>query len=73
MNLKEIVFRDDALPIEQDEALFLMKEYIKVRKGVTVEPYIERGSSMLHTKIQLTRLAQTVPYMVMWFRSNIFI
>ena len=40
MNLQEIVNRDTNYLVQQDEALFVISEYIMKRKGVYVKPRI---------------------------------
>jgi len=47
MNLKEIVTRDKRIPVIEDECLFVIKEYIKERKGIDVNPVINLDTSLM--------------------------
>jgi len=63
MNLREIVFRPDNQPIEQDEALFVLAAYIRVRTGVEAKPYVTADEGVKTLAI-FARIATT------WFRQN---
>ena len=43
MVLKEIISRSTNGEITQEESLFVIKQYIKIRKNVDVEPVIRNG------------------------------
>lgn len=68
MYLKEIVNRPNEMPIEQDEALFVIKEYIKARKGVDTNPKVETKLGTFHTMIELDLMIDMLNYAVGWFR-----
>ena len=38
MNLYEIVNRNDCMAISQEEALFVIKQYVMIRKGSEITP-----------------------------------
>ena len=40
MNLKEIINRDFSEPISQEECLFILHEYTKIRKNIEINPII---------------------------------
>ena len=51
MNLLEIINRDESVPITQDEALYVIKEYVKIRKGVDIKPIINFFSPFSEIKL----------------------
>ena len=55
MDIKELANRPDNFPLTQDEALFLIDEYIFEKKSKRVRPRIETrgGVVMMHNEIQL--------------------
>lgn len=63
MNLKEIVNRPDFVALSQDESIFLVREYLKARKGLDITP-------ILQTTYDLDALVKAVPFAVQWFRMN---
>ncbi len=69
MNLEEIVNRTDALPIEQHEALFVIKKYLKAFAGVDVEPFIEGGGA-LHILSQVKKMTSMSRDYIAWFRER---
>ena len=71
MNLKEIVFRSDNKALTEDESLYVIKEYIKARKGVTVNPVIERGYGVMWLQQQYALMMKMLPYAIAWFRENL--
>ncbi len=68
MNLKEIVNRTDNHVISTEEALFVIKEYIKIHKGVYVNPVIELRHGNIKEILRLKRMADIA---ISWIRSNI--
>lgn len=40
-NLQEIINRPNEVAIEEGEAYFVLKEYVRIRKGVDIEPKID--------------------------------
>ena len=66
MNLQEIVNRDNSYPITQDECLFVIKEYVKIRKNVDIIPALNLFN--LRNEIELmTKLANNA---IHWLRTN---
>lgn len=72
MDLKEIVNRNPKIPVEQEECLFVIKEYIKIRKNVEVEPMIDTRWGMINTNLELTRMMQMFNHATAWLKSNHF-
>jgi hypothetical protein len=70
MELKEIVFRDGRLPVEQDEMLFVIKRYIKARKDVDINPEIDTSFGGFNVLRELTLATKMFIYAVGWFREN---
>jgi hypothetical protein len=70
MNLKEIVNRPDNYVIDQSEALFVIKEYVKARKGVDIEPVINTTNGKIYTGMELQKMTEMATHAVGWFRAN---
>lgn len=64
MNLNELIKKNERLSIE--ESLFVIKEYIKIRKGVEIVPVLD---PMLMSRFLMNQLTD---YAVNWLRSNNF-
>lgn len=64
MNLKELIKRNERLSVE--ESLFVIKEYVKIRKGVDIVPVLD---PMLMSRFLMNQLTD---YAVNWLRSNNF-
>lgn len=67
MDLKEIVWRDN--PIHQDEALLLVNEYIKDKKGIDVDACVDLHNPFSSVR-QVQRLAHVVPFCTAYFRDK---
>ena len=70
LTLKEIVNRPDTQAVEQDEALFVIKEYVKARKGVDVNPHIETGHGNMYAIQQIQMMVSMLPHAIGWFRNE---
>ena len=70
MDLQEIISRDLTSPMEQSEALFVIKKYIKARKDIDVEPEIFTNQNALHILGQLKLMQTLVLHAIVWFKSN---
>ena len=70
MNLKEIVNRPNETPLEEDEAYLVIKQDVKARKGVDIEPRIEirRGKFVAMHEVNL--MHQMLNHAIAWFREN---
>ena len=44
MDIKNIISRNSPIWLNEDEALFLIKEYIKAKKGVNINPQMNLTS-----------------------------
>lgn len=64
MNLKELIKRNERLSVE--ESLFVIKEYVKIRKGVDIVPVLD---PMLMSRFLMNQLTD---YAINWLRSNNF-
>ena len=72
MNLKEIINRDFSEPIFQEECLFVLYEYIKIRKNIEINPIINITSikgqlTILHQIQEMIKLTNTA---IIWYRNN---
>jgi hypothetical protein len=70
MDLKEIVNRPNETPIEEQEAYLVIKEYIKARKGVEIQPMIETRLGKLNAMHEVNLMHQMLNYAIGWFRQN---
>lgn len=70
MNLKEIVFRKDEVPIDTEESLFILKEYIKIRKNLSVDMNISNRRGMIGITQELNLMGQMFCYAVGWLKTN---
>ena len=70
MNLKEIVNRPDTMLISIEECLFVIKEYIKIRKDVDINPIIDGSGGGIGVFTQLQKMTQIVVPAFAWLRSN---
>tara|TARA_R110000851_G_scaffold305835_1_gene463989 strand:- start:6050 stop:6274 length:225 start_codon:yes stop_codon:yes gene_type:complete len=70
MELKEIVERDINAPIDQDEALFVLKEYVRVRKGRDINPTIITNMPAIFIIQQLELMSKMTLHAIVWFRDN---
>ena len=73
MNLKEIVYRSEQKAITQEECLFVIKEYVKIRKGVEITPYITppRGFNAFKTVDELKLMTNMVNHACGWLEDSI--
>lgn len=71
MNLKEIVFRDEAIPIDQDECIYIIRKYIKARKNVDVKPKINRKGGQFTAMSELALMIEMTNHAIGWFRENL--
>ena len=72
MEIQEIVQRPDNLPISEEEAMFLITEYIRVKKGVKVNMHIEKRYGIFGMEREYSLMAKMLPYAVSYFRENRF-
>lgn len=70
MNLKEIVFRDYSKPITQEECIFVIREYIKTRKGVDVKPRLKTNFGEFGAIHELSLMIDMTNHAISWFRGN---
>lgn len=66
MNLQEIINRNDSYPITQDECLFVIKEYVKIRKNVDITPVI----NMFNPIQEVELMAKLANIAIHWLRTN---
>lgn len=71
MDLKEIVTRDTSLDITQEESLFVLKSYVKIRKGKNIEPVIITDMPTIFIQGQLQLMGQMTIHAVTWLNNNL--
>lgn len=70
MDLYEIVHRAPELPLEQDEAIYVIKEYIKARKGLNITPIITSEVPNIFTAFEFQKFKLMLAAALTWFRLN---
>lgn len=70
MELQELVNRDLRDVMSQGKCLFVIKEYIKTRKGVDVSPKIEVGQPSVFVYQELKLMNYMCNHAINWFREN---
>ena len=72
MNLKEIINRDVSETITQEECLFVLHEYIKVRKNIEVNPIIDIISikGQLTILPQIQKMIELTNAAIIWYKNN---
>jgi len=70
MDLKEIINRPNEAPIEENEACFIIKEYIKTRKGVEVNPIIETRLGNTYAMREVGLMNKMLDHAIEWFKEN---
>lgn len=72
MNLKEIINRDFSETITQEECLFVLHEYIKVRKNIEVNPIIDIISikGQLTILPQIQKMIELTNTAIIWYKNN---
>lgn len=71
MNIKEIVERNDRLPISEKEACYVIGQYVEKRKGVKCNATIEKNYGVLYLQQQYALMSQMLPHAIAWFRENL--
>ena len=71
MNIKEIVNRLDRLPINEAEACYLIEEYVKAKKGVSIKAYVEKEYGVLYLQKEYALMQKMLPYAVAYFREKL--
>ena len=67
MNLSEIINKTEPT---QDEMLFAIQQYIKIRKGEDVNPVIDTSRSNMYTMVQLQQMRRLYIVSAEWLRDN---
>ena len=67
MNLSEIINKPEPT---QDEMLFAIQQYIKIRKGEDVNPVIDTSRSNMYTMVQLQQMRRLYFVSAEWLRDN---
>lgn len=70
MNLRDIIYRHNSLPIEQEESLYVIKTYVKVRTGETINPVINPNLPHIFVLDQLQKMIMLTNHAINWFKNN---
>ena len=70
MDLEEIVNRNTNIQIEQAESLFVIKEYVRIKKGIHINPVIFINVPQIFLVKQLKMMAAMSLHAIMWFKMN---
>jgi dTDP-D-glucose 4,6-dehydratase len=71
MNIQEIINRPMQESVSQDEAIFVVKAYVKERKGVDIDPVIDtRTFGGMLVQQELLTLANMYNHAQAWYLKN---
>ena len=70
MDLKEIVNRPIETMMEEEDAYLVLKEYVKVRKGVDIQPKIGVIFGRFGAMHEVNLMHQMLCEAIGWFRQN---
>ncbi len=70
MNLKELIDRPNETPIQEDEAYFILREYIKIRKGVDISPRLSSIFGRMGATIEVQIMHNMLDYAIAWLKEN---
>jgi septum formation topological specificity factor MinE len=70
MDLMNIVNRDERLPVDQSEVLYVIQQYIKARKGIEVTPYINSNMGIINLQLEVSAMNQAFLIAQSWFKQN---
>ena len=69
MDLKEIVYRHDSIPLEEEECLFVIRSIIKHRTGKVIEPYIRYSNGLITASMDLDLMMELTKRAIVWYRN----
>ncbi len=67
MDIDKLIWKDT---LEQDESLFIIKEYVRIRKGVEINPVIETRFGKFYSMQQLGLMMELVTTATIWLRMQ---
>ena len=70
MSVDEIINRKETDPLTQEEALFIIKEYVKERKGRDIVPEIYHNQPTPFVVMQLQLMGEMACHAIGWFKNN---
>ena len=70
MDIKEIVNRPDSIPIQEKEAYFVIREYVKARKGVEIDPEIDLSFGSISAIREIHLMHSMLNSAISWYRQN---
>lgn len=69
MNLYNLIQQDISTPLSMQECLFILKQYINIRKGIDVNPVINKN--LFHVQNEVTLMHYMTTHTIIWFKNNI--
>lgn len=70
MNLQEIINRPINSLITNKECLFVIKQYIKTRKGVDVDPELNFQNGTMTSIKEISLMKEMTATAIQWFIAN---
>lgn len=70
MDLKEIINRPLTQPMQQDESLFVLNEYVRIRKNVNISPVLLQTNVRFYNEQQLKMMSDMVTVALAWLKEN---
>lgn len=70
MDLKELVTRNDAYPLSEKEALYVIEQYILAKKGVNIKAYIETRKGVFRSSEEYQLMFQALSVAISYFRTE---
>lgn len=68
--LRALIEQPDTTPLSMEESAFILSEYVRIRKGRTIHPFIETryGPFIAHREVGL--MHELLNVAIVWFRNN---
>ena len=70
MYLSSIVDKAFAFPLQEQEALYVIKRYVKIRKDIDINPVIDYSFGGMFAGSQLHRMNDMTTHALIWFKEN---
>ena len=70
MDLKEIVNRPNRAVLQEDEAYFVLQEYIRIRKNRKITPRIDYSRGTMKAMKETQLLNHMLVHATQWFKEN---
>lgn len=72
MDLKEIINRPITESIDQDESCFVIKQYLRIRKNINVNPIPESRLGRNKFISEISLMSEMTNHAIVWFKENTY-